>query len=179
MFFKKPPKDIGFEESLEDNFNVKSLKNTPAILNQKKPQPDPSKKEKYTPAVTTELSISALGQDSGDWLKAKGQLAVDVYQMDNEFCIVAPIAGVEPADISLGLEKEMLVIKGERKDPDKGKEKRFFYQECYFGQFARQIILPEDADTGNIKASFKKGILAIRIPKINKQPQKIRINVEE
>ncbi|MCX6790694.1 MAG: Hsp20/alpha crystallin family protein [Candidatus Gribaldobacteria bacterium] len=170
MFFKKPKKDIGFEESLEHK---------PAILDQKKSQPELTKKEKCQPAVSSELSISNLGQDSGDWLKAKGQLTVDVYQINNEFCIVAPIAGVDPADISLGLEKAMLIIKGERKDPDQSKEKRFFYQECYFGQFARQIILPEDADTSNIKASFKKGMLTIRIPKINKQPQKIRISVEE
>lgn len=179
MFFKKPQKDISFEESLEDSFKTKNFKPTPIILDQKKPQPEQKPKEKCQPAVSSELSISNLGQDSGDWLKAKGQLTVDVYQINNEFCIVAPIAGVDPADISLGLEKAMLIIKGERKDPDQSKEKRFFYQECYFGQFARQIILPEDADTSNIKASFKKGMLTIRIPKINKQPQKIRISVEE
>jgi HSP20 family molecular chaperone IbpA len=183
MFFKKIKKDIVLEEPSDgrkqQSFKLESL----SIPTYSKPQTPASKKPitpiKEVPNKKEEVAVSSLGIDNAEWLKVKGQLVVDVYQADGEFCIQAPIAGVEPNDISIALEKDMLIIKGERKEPDKEKSKHYFYQECYFGQFARQIILPEDADKQNVRASLKKGVLTIKIPKVSREQKQIKINVEE
>ncbi len=115
-----------------------------------------------------------------DWLKSEGQLAVDVYSTDSEFCIQAPIAGVTSDDLDISVENEMLIIKGERKMPDSNKEKEYSYQECYWGPFSRQIILPEDTDPNRIKASLQKGILTIKVPRVTRiKKKKITVNTEK
>ena len=119
-------------------------------------------------------------KSASDWVKSEGQLAVDVYQTDTEFCVQAPIAGVTPEDIEVAVENEMLIIKGERKEPEKDEEKNYFYQECYWGPFQRQIILPEDVDVQRIKATLRKGILNVKIPRVRRiKKKKITIQAEE
>ena len=115
-------------------------------------------------------------KEAQDWIKSEGQLAVDVYHTGTEFCIQAPIAGVSPDDLDISVENEMVVIKGVRNEPEQGKEKNYFYKECYWGPFSRQIILPEDVDIQRIKASLKKGVLMIKIPRV-KRIKKKKINV--
>ncbi len=115
-------------------------------------------------------------KEAQDWIKSEGQLAVDVYHTPKEFCIQAPIAGVNPDDLDISIENEMVVIKGTRNEPNQEEEKNYFYQECYWGPFSRQIILPEDVDIQRIKASLKKGVLMIKIPRVKKIKKK-KINV--
>jgi len=112
---------------------------------------------------------------SGDWLESKGQLAADVYETDSDFCIQAPVAGVNQEEIEIFVENNMLVIKGERPEPDAGQNKKYYYKECYWGPFSRQTMLPEDANTQRIAASFKKGVLTIKIPKKKTEKRKITI----
>src|SRR3990167_7201402 len=52
------------------------------------------------------------------------------------------------------------------------KEKKYFYQECYWGKFSREIIMPTEADASRAQASMTDGILTIRIPKIEKDKKK-------
>lgn len=113
-----------------------------------------------------------------DWRQSKGQLAADIYETDSEFCILAPIAGVDQEEIDIFVENNMLVIKGERKEPEEKKEKKYFYRECYWGAFARQVILPEDVNAQKIKASFKKGVLAVSMLKKKESSKKVTIELE-
>ena len=106
----------------------------------------------------------------------EGTLAIDVFQTDKALIIQSPIAGVEKDDLDIYLEDDILIIRGERKREDIGeeiKDKDFFTQECYWGQFSRSLRLPLDnIDTDNISASMKNGILTIVIPKIEKSKSK-------
>ena len=106
-----------------------------------------------------------------DYLKEmpnEGTLAIDVFQTDKALIIQSPIAGVEKNDLDIYLEDDILIIRGERKREDieeEIKDKDFFTQECYWGQFSRSLRLPLDnLDTDNISASMKNGILTISIP---------------
>lgn len=139
----------------------------------------PGRPPKAKPIIKEEITVSAsMGTDSGDWMQAKGQLTVDVYQTESEFCIQAPVAGVEPEDISVAIENDMLIIKGARQEPEEQEERGYIYRECYWGAFSRQILLPEDVDAKGIKASLKKGILIVKIPKIRGDKKHIKITVE-
>mgnify|MGYP002682497735 FL=1 len=122
-------------------------------------------------------------ENDNDYLKEmpnEGTLAIDVFQTDKALIIQSPIAGVEKDDLDIYLEDDILIIRGERKREDIGeeiKDKDFFTQECYWGQFSRSLRLPLDnLDTDNISASMKNGILTISIPKIEKvKSKKIQI----
>ena len=162
-FFQKLKKDIGIEEK-------RPRKKIPKKKREVKKK-ETSKKEEVLEEKVEKVSISSK-KSSSDWMKAEGQLAVDVYQTETEFCVQAPIAGVDPEDINISIENEMLIIKGDRREPEQNKEKSYFYQECYWGPFSRQIILPEDVDIQRVKATLKKGILTIKIPRVRKIKKK-------
>lgn len=94
-----------------------------------------------------------------------GELVVDVFETGEHFVVLAAIAGAQIKDMDISLEKEMMVIKGHRKDPHEHPEKKYFYQECYWGPFSRKIVLPENIDVDKADAQMDKGVLTITIPK--------------
>ncbi len=94
-----------------------------------------------------------------------GELVVDVYETKADFVVLATIAGVQIKDLDISLEKEMMVIKGNRCDPHDHPDKNYFYQECYWGPFSRKVVLPENIDIDKADAQIDKGILTIKIPK--------------
>jgi len=108
----------------------------------------------------------------------EGQLAVDVYQTDAELVIQSTIAGVKSENLDISIEADTVLIKGNRNEPPEQGEKNYFYQECYWGPFSRQIILPEETDPSRAEATMKEGILTIRIPKIERE-KKRKITVKE
>jgi HSP20 family protein len=71
----------------------------------------------------------------------------------------------------------MVTIKGSRAEQTEESGKKYYYQECYWGSFSRQIILPEEVDSGKAEAAMKDGILTLRIPKIHKV-QKKKVTVQ-
>ena len=122
----------------------------------------------------------------------EGELAVDVYQTEEFLVIQSAIAGVKPENLDISIEEDRVLIKGIREKPDedfdssspvKGEtpgERNYFYQECYWGQFSKQIILPVETDPSRAQASMKEGILTIRIPKIERQKKrKIAVKTKE
>jgi len=112
------------------------------------------------------------------WFKSEGQLAIDVYQNEKELVIQSTIAGIKPEDLDIFIEGDKVSIKGKREKPIEEGERNYFYQECYWGAFSREIILPVEVDPSRTEASFKEGILTIRIPKIERE-KKRKIEVKE
>jgi HSP20 family protein len=116
-------------------------------------------------------------EQKDDWLDSEGELTVDVYQTDKEIVIQSAIAGIEPEDLDISIEKDMVTIRGKREKQFEEKEKNYFYQECYWGRFSRKIILPAEVNSSKIQATMKNGILCIRIPKIEGK-KKTKVSVK-
>lgn len=107
----------------------------------------------------------------------EGQLTIDVYQTDNEIVVRSAIAGVTADDLDISISQDMVTIKGSRKPDEKINEDDFYYKELYWGPFSRTVILPEDVDADNSKATMKNGILTIKMPKLSKSRiKKVRVN---
>lgn len=105
--------------------------------------------------------------------KEVGQLSLDIYHTDKEIVILAPIAGVSKDNIKLSVTEDVLVIRGERPSKEEVPEENYYTKECFWGDFSRSIVLPLEADTGNITASFDNNVLEIRIPKSEEEKTKI------
>ena len=106
-----------------------------------------------------------------------GQLTVDVYQTEDDIVVQSTIAGIDQNEIDISLTNDMVTIKGRRTPPEKIRHPDYFYRELFWGPFSRSIILPEDVDSDNAKASMKNGLLTIRLPKLNKlRTKKIKIS---
>ncbi len=107
----------------------------------------------------------------------EGQLSVDVFQDKNNVIIKSTIAGVEPEDIDISFENDMITIRGKRSKDRTINEEDYFYQECYWGGFSRSIILPIEIQSDKINASIRNGVLTIKLPKAKKKD--IGIKVED
>lgn len=118
---------------------------------------------------------------SADWMEeTEGQLAVDVYQTDDEVILKAPIAGVRPEDLEISITDEVVNIKGQRKEETEIKRENYLCQECYWGGFSRSYVLPVPVIGDKAQASLKNGILTIKIPKQEKTKVKtIEVKTEE
>jgi HSP20 family protein len=95
----------------------------------------------------------------------EGQLSVDVFEKDGHIVVRSTIAGIEPKDLEIFLNRDMLTIKGSRTHEEKVEHKDYFIKECYWGKFSRTIILPSDVKTEEAKAVLKDGVLTITMPK--------------
>jgi HSP20 family protein len=109
------------------------------------------------------------GKESSGFL----QLDVDILQTSTDIIIIAPIPGVEVKnlDISIENENDVVTIQGKREMPqllaeEKGEdeEEKYLRQECQWGPFYRQIILPQEVNVSEVEAKFKKGILILKLP---------------
>jgi HSP20 family protein len=90
---------------------------------------------------------------------------IDVSETDNEIKVVAELPGMDEKDITLSLEKEALVISGEKKAENEEKGKNFHHIERSFGSFTRVVALPGEVEADKVDAEFKKGVLTVVLPK--------------
>jgi HSP20 family protein len=105
-----------------------------------------------------------------DWLSDdyEGQLAIDVYQTEDDLIVKAPIAGVLPDHLEVSVTDELVTIKGERHDEHSTSRDNYFCQECYWGTFSRSYVFPIAIDADKAEASLKNGVLTVRVPKLEK-----------
>ncbi len=133
---------------------------------------DASLRERVTPSHLSEEEMTSIVSE-----KEEGQLTVDIYQTPSEIVIIAPIAGIDVDNLDISLSGDMISIRGERKMEPKESEVDYLYQECFWGKFSRTIILPCEVQADKVKASLKKGILTIKLPKAEKNKvKKIKIS---
>jgi HSP20 family protein len=119
--------------------------------------------ELITSASPSRKSMIEENFSTGD--NNEGQLTIDVYQTENDIVIKSTIAGVKPEDLDVSINNDMVTIRGERKNEENVSEENYYYQECYWGQFSRSVILPVDVLGDKAEASMKNGIFTLRLPK--------------
>lgn len=106
------------------------------------------------------------------------QIALDILENHESIYILAPVAGIELADIDISVHETTLTISWIRNKP-----KEFFEYsmqiknaECFWGRFLRNVILPENMDFSSVKAVMENNLLVIHIPKIRFDSKNIKIN---
>ena len=118
--------------------------------------------------------ITSVEMEFGRWVSpASGRPlgtfpAINFFEDDEAFHLVAELAGVSPADIALTVCDGVLIIRGDRAlsavESPAG-ELRTHCLEIDHGPFCREVRLPDTADTEGIVANFVHGLLQIRLPK--------------
>lgn len=97
---------------------------------------------------------------------------VNVAETDKDFLATIEIPGLDEKDIDVQILGDMLVITGERKWDQEKKGKEYHRVESQYGSFRRAIRLPESVrkDPESIAATYAKGMLEIRMPKVEPKP---------
>ncbi|MDZ4231962.1 MAG: Hsp20/alpha crystallin family protein, partial [Candidatus Pacearchaeota archaeon] len=128
--------------------------------------------EKKKKAKKEDAEESMLAETKDELSKEEGELAVDLYQTDEEIIVQSAVAGVKPEDLEVSIENDLVTIRGDRSEYVAEEKKDYFYQECFWGTFSREIILPEEVDANAAEASFRDGVLTIRLPKSSRHKKK-------
>ena len=103
---------------------------------------------------------------------------VDITEDDKEYLIKAELPEVKKNDVKVRVEDGVLYISGERNFEKEEKGKRYHRIERAYGSFTRSFALPEDADSLQVNAEFKDGILSVRVAKDkNARPKSIEVKV--
>lgn len=108
----------------------------------------------------------------------EGELAVDVYEDDSDITIKSMIAGVDPDNLDVEINRETVTIRGKRFNDCEVRYEDHYYQELYWGAFSRTIVLPEEIDVESAQARHKNGLLTIVLPKIDKKKTQ-RLKIKE
>ena len=102
----------------------------------------------------------AEAQTLGEWAPA-----VDMTESKEAVTVKAELPGVEPKEIAVSLEGDVLTIKGEKVEKKEDKDERRHRIERSWGTFMRSVRLPAPVDAGKVSAAFKNGIVTITLPK--------------
>ena len=91
--------------------------------------------------------------------------AIDMVDQNDEIVVKADLPGLDEKDIEVTVQDGTLTIRGERKAEKEEKKEDYYYAERSYGAFMRSLPLPRGVDADKVKATFKKGVLEVHLPK--------------
>jgi small heat shock protein len=137
-------------------------------------------------SLADDSSVAAPQQDANvtndaNWEDSEddfpGQLAVDVYETDEQLIIKARTAGVNKEDLDVSISDGILTISGTLSSGDDSAATNWHIQECYWGEFSRTLALPVAVKEDEVAAVLKDGVLTITFAKV-KQEQAKKITIQ-
>jgi HSP20 family protein len=111
-----------------------------------------------------------------------GQLLppIDICETDTEIIVKMEVPGMEEEDLDVSITNDILTVRGEKKKEREESGKTYHIVERTFGTFTRSVTLPVAVRVEMIRASYKKGVLEINLPKKElSQAKKIEIKCEQ
>jgi HSP20 family protein len=107
--------------------------------------------------------------ESADWYPA-----ADVYERDGEYTVAIDLPGIDRASLDISVDDDRLTVKGNRA----GQDATVHRGECPRGKFLRTFSVPAAVDQNDISASYKDGVLRVRLPKRpERKAQRVEIKV--
>lgn len=91
--------------------------------------------------------------------------AIDVYEKDNQVVVETPLPGVDPDNLKISIENDVLSIEGSSEKKSEVDEKNYYRKEVRYGSFHRAVALPCAVDGDKADANYKDGVLKLTIPK--------------
>ena len=121
------------------------------------------------------------GTSDDEWaLGGSWAPAVDIYEQGTDIVLKAELPGVDPKNVDIRLENNVLSLRGQRRLEGEVKRESYHRVERSYGAFSRSFTLPTVVDQGSIKAEFKDGLLRLTLPKREEaKPKQIQINVAQ
>jgi HSP20 family protein len=134
----------------------------------------------FRSAIDRLFDESVFGRQS-DW---EGQLSwsplLDVAETGDEYLVKASLPGIEPDDLEITYNNNVLTIKGETQAEREVEEQRYHLRERRSGSFSRSLSLPSTVDADHIQASYTAGVLTLHLPKLEEaKPKRIQVRSGE
>jgi HSP20 family protein len=105
--------------------------------------------------------------------------AVDILETEDSITLKADIPDVNLDDIDVRVENQTLTIRGQRKWEQDDNVKGYHRIERSYGEFVRSFQIPSTVETDKVEASYKNGVLQIRLPKKEAaKPRQVKVSVQ-
>ncbi len=109
-----------------------------------------------------------------DWPWGSGEAKSDVVETDNAIEVSIELPGMEMKDIDITVSDDLLTVKGEKKIERQEEKKGYYISERSYGAIYRTIPLPPGVDGEKAEATFKNGVLTIRLPQTPEAQAKVK-----
>jgi len=104
--------------------------------------------------------------------------AVDVAENDKELLVSADLPGIDPKQVEITVQENILTLSGERKAESESKDESYHRVERAYGSFTRSFVLPSTVDETKVSAEYKDGVLRIHLPKREEaKPRRIDVKL--
>lgn len=99
---------------------------------------------------------------------------VNVSETEKELQVTAELPGIDEKDVEVMLDNGVLSIKGEKKAEKEEKNKNYHRVERSYGSFLRSVALPHEVEDEKAEATFKNGVLTVKLPKTFEAQQAVK-----
>jgi HSP20 family protein len=104
--------------------------------------------------------------------------AIDIYQETDNVIAEVALPGIDPKEVDITIENDVLSISGERKSEREVKREDYYCKEVRGGSFSRSLVLPMSVKGDEAKAKYENGMLRITMPKQESvKPKRISVDV--
>lgn len=112
------------------------------------------------------------GAQQGNRLEMRFMPPANIAETEKDWVVTMELPGMAETDVDVRLNGNQLVVKGERKQEKETKDKQYHRVESSYGMFQRHFDLPGDVrtDPEGVKATFQKGVLEVRVGKVEPKP---------
>lgn len=100
--------------------------------------------------------------------------SIDEAEDESGYRITVELPGLDEKDVDVTLADGVLTIRGEKKQEDEEKRRDYYRTERSYGSFRRVLAVPGEVDEAKIRASFKKGVLTVELPKTAEAQKKVK-----
>ena len=149
---------------------------------QESPVPAPYLEEQRTPFGQLRREMDRLFDDffrapmlGAEWGRMAAWPSLEVNETDDEVRVTAELPGLDEKDVELTVQDGLLVLRGEKKSESEDRDRG--WSERSYGRFERRIALPDGADEAQCEASFRNGVLTVRIPRSADKARSRRIPI--
>jgi HSP20 family protein len=104
---------------------------------------------------------------------------IEMYETPDEIVVRAEMPGLDKDSIDVKVRGNYLIIRGVKKQEQKEEKDNVFFSETFYGEFQRIIPLPVEVKEEGIEAYYDKGVLEIRLPKVDSAKKEVKIIVKE
>lgn len=105
-------------------------------------------------------------------------LPLDVVESEDGFIVNASVPGINPDDVEITIEEDVLSIKGEVSNESESDEETYLIRERRSGSFGRSIRFPVEVDAEAVEATYENGVLTLNVPKVEEvKPKRVEIKV--
>ena len=109
-----------------------------------------------------------------EWPWGSDEAKSDMVETDKAIEVSIELPGMEMKDIEVTVNDDMLTVKGEKKIERQVEKKGYYLSERSYGAIYRTIPLPPGVDGEKAQASFKNGVLTIKLPQTPEAQAKVR-----